>query len=57
MHNTLCEEVPDFDKVFEGALSDDGGDPVACIDCLWRHCARLWRVFCSEPEEWNRRKW
>ena len=41
MHNTLCEEVPDFDKVFEGALSDDEGDPVACIDCLWRHCEEI----------------
>ena len=40
MHNTLCEEVPDFDKVFEGALSDDGGDPIAGIDSLWRHCER-----------------
>ena len=38
MHNTLCGQVPDFDKIFEWALGDDRGNPIACIDCLWRHC-------------------
>ena len=37
MHHTLGWQIPDFDKVLKCALGDDGGDPVACIDCFWRH--------------------
>ena len=38
MHDTLCGQVSDFDKVFECAFSDNGGNPIACIDCFWQHC-------------------
>ena len=37
MHDTFCWLKADFNKVFERVLSDNGGNPVACINCFWRH--------------------
>ena len=37
MLHTLGGQIPDFEKVLKSALGDDGGDPIACIDCFWRH--------------------
>ena len=34
MHHTLGGQIPDFEKVLKSALGDDGGDPVACVDCF-----------------------
>ena len=37
MHHTLGGQISDFDKILKCALGDDGGDPVASIDCFWWH--------------------
>lgn len=38
MRDILFWQISDFDKIFKHALSDNGGNPVARIECLWRHC-------------------